>query len=61
MADDRDTVLNLMKRYNQIGALLPSEHDIRHKPQAIATAKLVLREMQEAKAEIDRLLGITGE
>jgi hypothetical protein len=50
-----------MQRFNQIGRELPSEDDIRdddNRQAAIASAKLLLREMQQTKAEIDRMLGI---
>lgn len=61
MNDDRKQLIGLMQRFNQIGRELPSEDDIRdddNRQAAIASAKLLLREMQQTKAEIDRMLGI---
>jgi len=60
---DRKKFIALMQRYCEVGHQLPTEDDIRHgdKRQAIATARVVLAEMEQTKREIDKMLGITDQ
>jgi hypothetical protein len=51
----------LIKRFNEIAVRLPSEdsiNDVRTRESAIATAKIVLAELERTKQQIDRALGI---
>ena len=52
-----DDLRALMVRYNQLGCLLPAEHDLdTDDPVAMAEARLVLQEMALVKSEIDGFL-----
>lgn len=58
--DDRKAkFFALVKRYNQVGSLLPEEEylDLTNAA-AVAEAKLVLAEMAKVKAELDEMLGL---
>jgi hypothetical protein len=58
--DDRKAkIYALMKRYNQVGALLPEEEnlDLTNAAQ-VAEATIILREMAKLKAELDEMLGL---
>jgi hypothetical protein len=59
-SDDRKAkIFALMKRYNQIGALLPEEEDLDlTNAAAVAEAKLVLAEMAKVKAELEAMMGL---
>jgi hypothetical protein len=47
----------LVKRYNQIGALLPAEEDIDTDDAAqVAEVEVILAEMNKTKAQMDALL-----
>jgi hypothetical protein len=48
-------LFDLMRRYNQLGRLLPREHDLEDVGR-VAEARLILREMAEVQAGIDALL-----
>ena len=62
MANDRDAMFALMRRFNRLGSVLPSEDDVVcDKQEVIAGARLLLAEMERTKREIDRMLGITEE
>jgi hypothetical protein len=64
MIDDKQRFIALMTRYCEVGHRLPSEDDILYggdKAQMIATARVVLAEMEQTKREIDKMLGITGD
>ena len=55
----RSTFIGLMQRFNQLGRQLPSEDDIlEDNASAISTAKLLLREMEQTKVQIDEMLGL---
>ena len=56
--DRRKRVYALMERYNQLGRLLPDPDNFDPAdPAALTEARLVLREMETTKAELDALLG----
>jgi hypothetical protein len=47
----------LVKRYNQIGALLPEEENFDPRDAAqVAEARIILAEMNKTKAQMDALL-----
>jgi hypothetical protein len=54
---DRDHVHALMRRFNEIGVLLPTPEELdTTDASAIASVKLLMREMMAIKAEIDALI-----
>jgi hypothetical protein len=56
-----DDATTLIKRFNEIACTLPSAdsiNDVRTRKSAIATAKIVLAELEKTKREIDAALGI---
>ena len=57
---DRKHLTDLIRRFNTLGCALPNEGDIRaeNNEQTIASAHVLLAEMNKTKAEIDRMLGI---
>jgi hypothetical protein len=57
-AERKQRLIGLMQRYNQLGRLLPEAADLDPAdPAAITEARLVLREMEKTKCEIDKILG----
>ena len=64
MSDDprKARIIELMKRYNQIGELLnddgePYDEESLSDPAKLAQAKVLLAEMDKVRAEFDGLLG----
>ena len=52
-------LLGLMKRYNQLGELLPRPDDIDFDdPAAVAEAEVIIAEMKTVWAEIDAYLAV---
>jgi hypothetical protein len=57
--DDKQRSVGLMQKFNALGRLLPDEDSIVEPDAAgIAEAKIILREMEATKAQIDKALGI---
>jgi carbon monoxide dehydrogenase subunit G len=56
-ARNRDEFYDLVRRYNQLGRLLPSVDDFEASdPEARAEADVVIEEMHKTKAAMDQLL-----
>lgn len=55
--DNKAQFFALMERFNQLGCLLPAEDDLDlSNPAAVAEARIVLKEMDRVKAEMDGLM-----
>ena len=50
---DRDRCLALMQRYCDVASKLPTADDMQDDPSALATAKLIMAELNEIKTKID--------
>ena len=59
-SDDRKAkFFALVKRYSQVGSLLPEEEDLDlTNAAAVAEAKMILAEMEKMKAELEAMLGL---
>lgn len=59
-SDDRKAkIFALMRRYNQIGSLLPAEDDFDpHDAVALAETKVILAELEKVRAELEAMMGL---